>query len=364
MASKGPQMKDIASLYQAGIDPRTGLPLRLAETDSILKTNVKKLLRVRDEQDAINRFTWYNLPSGLDGQMLERILYYKGQAAFFYMKEDNQFYFLPYALDGTIDVYGRYRGITPLPFAGGTTSDGKEKPWIQGLHKVPQYEVCIPEDTKEFLDIMDDGAVLLSDYSKQIGQMNISRQILNDPLLDVMADCIPFCRTSLLNSTGVDGMKVETEDEASNVEAASRALDRAALNGKKWVPVVGHTEFQPLTEGQSADPEAFLMTMQSLDHFRQGLYGIENPGVFNRKGTTLKGEEQANEASTSLAMQDGLTLRQRFCDIVNSIWGIGIWCERSEMTSMADMNGDGMIGDEYDQSGTMPGEQPQGGMDE
>lgn len=360
MTKNNARIPDIDSLLAAGINPATGLPIRLGDSDGALKANIKKLLRVRDEQDAINRYTWYNLPDGLSGQLLERILYYKGQAAFFFMKENETFYFLPYALDGSIDVYGRFTGITPLPFNGKAETD-KKGAWITGLIKKPVYEVKLPEEMemKDFLD----SAVLLSDFSNQVSQTNISRQILNDPLLDVMADCIPFCRTSLLNSTGVDGMKVETEDEASNVEAASRALDRAALNGKKWIPVVGHTEFQPMTQGQAADPESFLMTLQSLDHFRQGLYGLENPGVFNRKGTTLKGEEQANEASTSLAMQDGLTLRQRFCDIVNSIWGLGIWCERAEMVSMADMNGDGMIGDEQDQSGEMPGEQPQGGSD-
>lgn len=354
------RLPDLDTFLQAGIDPKTRLPIRCAD-EAALKSNIKKQLRIRDQQDAINRFVWYNLPSSLTGQLLERILYYKGQAAFFYMKANDQFYFLPYALDGSIDVYGRFTGITPLPFNGKAETD-KKGAWITGLIKKPIYDVVLPEDLK--IDDFLDGAVLLSDYSNQMSQINISRQVLNDPILDVMADCIPFCRTSLLSSTGVDGMRVGTEDEQSNVEAASRALDRAALNGKKWVPIVGSTEFQPLTKGQSADPEAFLMTLQSLDHFRQGLYGIENPGVFNRKGTTLKGEEQANESSTSLAMQDGLTLRQRFCDIVNSIWDLGIWCERAEMVTMSDNNGDGLIGDEQDQSGNMSGEQPQEVEDE
>ena len=54
----------------------------------------------------------------MDGQLLERILYYRGQGAFFYMESLEKFFFLPFALDGEIDVYGRYTGITPLPFNG------------------------------------------------------------------------------------------------------------------------------------------------------------------------------------------------------------------------------------------------------
>lgn len=66
--------------------------------------------------------------------------------------------------------------------------------------------------------------------------------------------------------------------------------------------------------------------------------------------------------SVSFALQDGLAQRQRFCDIVNSIWGIGIACEVSETASGMDKNMDGEISQEQDQSGTAPGEQPEGGI--
>lgn len=65
-----------------------------------------------------------------------------------------------------------------------------------------------------------------------------------------------------------------------------------------------------------------------------------------------------NQGTTGLVLQDGLSIRQRFCDIVNSIWGLGISCELSETASGADMNMDGMLSDETDQSGEFQGEQP------
>ena len=65
-----------------------------------------------------------------------------------------------------------------------------------------------------------------------------------------------------------------------------------------------------------------------------------------------------NAGHAKLAYQDGLTLRQNFCDIVNSIWGLGIWCEPSEAVMAVDMSGDGIAADRDDQSGTMSGEQP------
>ena len=123
----GPKMYDPNTLIQAGINPKTGLPVKMGGTPCTLKDDIRKLLRVKDGQTAINRFKWDGLPKGLDPEMIERILYYKGQGAFFYMEMDDKWYFLPYALDGTVDVYGRYMGIVPLQFAGGTTSDNKGK---------------------------------------------------------------------------------------------------------------------------------------------------------------------------------------------------------------------------------------------
>lgn len=297
--------------------------------------------------------------------MIERILYYKGQAMFFYMETDEKFYFLPYALDGTIDVYGRFKGVTPLPFGGGkAASDNekdKEKPWITGLIRYPKYEVI--EDLK--LEDMTDGCVLLSDYSKQLGQTNISRQLLQDPILDTMAECIPFMRTALINSTGVEGMRVNDEDQSANVKAASRSVLRAALSGEKWIPTVGNVEFQDFGAGEVAKSEEFLLTLQSLDNFRLSLYGLDNGGLFQKKSHMLEAEQEMNAGNVGLVYQDGLTLRQRFCDIVNSIWGLGIYCEASETVVGLDKDMNGEISDTQDQSGTMNGEQPEmiGGED-
>ena len=107
--------EDVVGLYNsAGINPVTGQPTRATDNRSSLKNDIRKQLRIIDEQDAVNRYVWYNLPCDLTGQELERMLYYKGQLAFFYFKDLDEFYFMPYALDGTIDFYGRFNTIHPV----------------------------------------------------------------------------------------------------------------------------------------------------------------------------------------------------------------------------------------------------------
>ena len=56
----------------------------------------------------------------------------------------------------------------------------------------------------------------------------------------------------------------------------------------------------------------------------------------------LETEQAMAGGSTGIVYQDGLRLRQKFCDIVNSIWGLGIWCDVSESVMGGDVNGDGL----------------------
>lgn len=361
-SNKMPAMYDTSTYIQAGINPQTGLPIKVTDNQisCVSKADIKKQLRILDEQDAVNRFTWYNLPSGLNSRLMERILYYKGQGMFF--KLQDKFYFLPYALDGTIDVYGRFTEVTPLPFNGTSKAkDGKELPWITGLKRKCLYEVEIPDDyisedgevlVDKILETQDSSCVLIKDYTEQISQTNISRQILQDPILDVMADMFPFMRTALLNSTGIQGMRVNSQDEYANVEAASRAVNRAALEGKKYIPVVGNVDFQDLTGGATLKSEEFLLAMQSLDNYRLSLYGLDNGGLFQKKSHMLEAEQSMNSGNTGLVFRDSLQCRQDACTIINSVWGLNMWVLPSEPVLNMDTNGDNMVGNEESSYGT------------
>lgn len=368
MGKNNANIPNVEWMIQAGLDPKTGLPVKVMANDlSNLMEGVKKVLRITDEQNAINRYEWFNLPDSLTGQLLERILYYRGQAALFYVKELDKFFFLPYALEAPknstgIDIYGRYTGITPLTF-NGTWENGKykDKAFIQGLIKYPLYDVAMLEDMQR-LNLFEDGAVILYDYTNQMSQTNISRQTLNDPLIAAEAEAYPFARTALLASSGIKGMRVNDQSAESNVKAASKSITRAALNGDPWIPIVGNIEFQDLTSGSVPTSQEYLMYMQSLENFRLASMGLGSGGIMEKNAHMLQDEQNMNGINSSLVYQDGLKNRQRFCDIVNSIWGLGIWCEPSEAASGQDQNGDGMLQDEEDQSGTMEGEQPEGSI--
>lgn len=360
-------MFDIQTILQAGIDPKTHLPTRLDLAGEELKNNFRRAFRIIDEQDAVNRYKWFNLPCDLSSEELERLIYYKGQLCFFYFKELDKFYILPYALDGTIDFYGRFNRVHPIPFAVGTTEEEKAKyQEMETLLSTIKLNVIkdpvLDEDMTE--EMFDNSCVLLHDYTKQLSQTIIPRQQINDCFIDIEAEIIPYMSTALLAGTGIKGMRVNDADAAEETERASKQVRYSALQKKLYVAMTSNVAFQELADGSPLKSEEFLLALQGIENVRKGTLGIENGGIFQKKAHKLKSEQNGNESSVATVFQDGLSIRQRFCNIVNSIWGLEMWCEPPEAVISVDLNGDGV---DYDRDaggfGGTEDQEPSGGQD-
>ena len=161
-----------------------------------------------------------------------------------------------------------------------------------------------------------------------------------------MANMIPFMNTKLMLSTGVKGVRVNDGDQSDDIEKQSVKLENFALEGKPWIPLVSAMDFQELANSQGGNAQDYLLALQSLDNFRLSGYGIDNGGLFEKKAHVLQDEENVNGGPVGLVLQDGLSIRQNFCNIVNSIWDLDIWCEPAENISGVDNDGDGVVYDE------------------
>lgn len=332
-----PTLIDPIPYQQAGLIPpaKKGAP---AEDETWRKSSVKKQLRILDEQTAITRYKWTNLPCMLSSTEVERLLYYKGQLCLFYMPSLKQWYFMPFALNGTIDFYGRYNEIHPVPMAYGEENKSEQ---FDAQNKILSTIILKPlyglptssEQKEEWAQLLREGkaCVIIHDYTRQVGFMNISRQVLNDPLLDIMSDCIPFMRTSLLANSGLKGLRVPNEMDYPNVLDANKAYTIAALTGNPYIPIVGNLDFQELTGNSATKAEEYMLAMQSLDNYRLSLYGLESGGLFQKKEHVLESEQEMNANNKSGAIVDGLMCRQHACDILNACLGLGIECEVREV---------------------------------
>lgn len=342
-----PVLPDIKTLIQAGIDPKTKLPSKLVKgtPDPELLMQARRAFRIQDEQRHVNCFVWYNLPAGISSQELERLLYYRYSLIFFYYADLDQFLFLPYALNGTIDLLGRYNTVNPVPIAEEKVYEkSKEyqakKKLLQELKLTVIKDVVVnAEEITE--ELLTNSCVILRDYTNQLGQLGEPRYSLNDQLIELEASCIPFIRTNLILATGIQGLRVVDAD-TSEVEDLSNQLYTAALTGKPYVGITAKSEFQELQPASTTKASEYFLAFQSIDNILLSTHGIENTGVYEKKSHILESENQVNANNVSLVLADKLRNRQNFCNIANSVWGTNMWCEISEELLGYDVNGDGV----------------------
>ena len=350
MGNKGPILPDFETLIKAGFNPKTG-KCRFPTPDKELKFNARRIFRIVDEQRAVNRYKWYNLPAGLSSQELERLLYLKYSLVFFYMKDLDQFFFMPYALDGTIDFYGRYNTVHPVPMTSGMEKEEDSKEYKNKLSVLSQMKLQIVKDVVVFEDevtedLLLNSGVILRDYTNQMGQMGEPRYTLNDRLLELEADCLCFVRTNLLVNSGIQGLRVADADSAAEVVNFTDQMYNSALNGSPYVAITSKVELQEIQPNSTTKASEYFLALQSIDNLILSTYGIENTGIYEKSAHILESENAVNMSNVSLVNQDGITQRQNFCNIVNSIWDLGIWCEIAEPVVGYDMNQDGVTYDE------------------
>lgn len=351
MASKHgiPQYRDaqtIQTCLNAGVDPNTGNAIKFNPLCAPTPEEFLIGMRVLDEQQAVNRYVWTGLPSGLTGQLLERILYYRSKLCFFHLDNNDYggtFYALPFNGVGEPDVYGNYQKAVPLPFNGKAKDKGEQDPWIPGLTLNIQRDLH-PVSLEDY----EDSCVVLYDYSRQLSQTILTRQSLQDPILRQMAEIFPMVRTNMMANSGVRGMRVNSDDEAYAVQLANESISRASVNGKYLIPIIGHQDFQDFTNNQKSNAQDYLMTMQSYDNYRLQMYGLKNGGLFDKSAYVNNIQAGNTQANVELQYQDGLTLRQNFCKFINYYFNLSTWCDSPETVQGVDLNMDGRVTDDHD----------------
>lgn len=339
MGKNNANLPDIGSLISAGIDPKTRLPVKLMGKKDSLEPNLRKLLRIRDESEAVNRYDWWNTGLSISSNMLERFLYYRYKLGFFYF--NGGFWVMPVTLSGTgtLDFYNLENEVTPVPWNDGASAEQKKV--LSSIKLKVVKEPMLTAAPQDF----EHSCVILRDYTPQ-GDINsgIPRATLQEGIISLESCILPYMRTNLMNNTGIMGVKISDQQEANDVIEAANAVDAAASSGSPWVPVLQKLDRQPLNNGGSSDSSTYLQAYQAVDNLRQSFLGVNKSGIYD-KSQYVNAAQSALNVPTSFPLADGLKLRQDACGIINSIWPLGIWCEISETASGMDKSGDGVADD-------------------
>lgn len=306
---------------------------------------LRDALEIRSRQQYMRRFKWSGLPLGLDPNIIERILYYRGRAVFF--KLNDRYYCLPFALNGNIDVYGRYMTVTPLTFNGSiyTDSDGKQQ--LKDGEFIPDLKINVCYDS---LDTEGKNGVILQDYINGVSEFVEPRYSVSSCFDTLLAEILVLVRHNLIASARINSVRVMDEGQKTEVEREFDNMERAILeDGKRIFAVTSATGLDEIFQDKQLETQQYMECYVSIDNLRENLIGIENEGIFKKKERMLVGEQELEAGSADLVHQDGLFLRQQFCERFNALFGENIWCATSETVSGIDTDGDGDIDEQHEE---------------
>lgn len=313
-----------------------------AVTPNLLNKNLSydslfNIMREQNKIETIERYMWVNVPFGLTADIIERLLFYRGKGVFYFNDKVGKFQFLPFALNGVIDEYGRYTKCNTLPFTGVDTEEKKKKKTQSLVYEDLELVYDLPYDEETFRKINEKKTfgVVLNDSSLSTSQQPVIRFNYVKPVLHMMATLMQIINTAMFGNADHNLLQIENEGELESVQCQISAINQDILNGNRFTPIVGKLPITPLKTTNSADLEGLFNTFNSLNNFLKSITGVANAGVFDKKAHLLQDEQKLNGSNADDIYYNGLRLRQEFCLMVQAYYQYPIWCESKRGMSEA-----------------------------
>lgn len=321
--------------------PVPGKPCRAFAEDPIMN-KIGDSFAVIDYQQFLTRFKWNNLPEGLDSELFERILYYSGSAMFFYIKELDKFYFLPYGMSGEgtetgIDFYGRFNRLKPYSFNGATDGNGETKEngkkskadiYLSTQIRDNIKDIPMVSSEEEAKKIYENGAVICWDHSPGLAYWAESRNRTARSYIKYMIKVLIQTKSALINASGFNLFAADGEQDNDIMQLQIDAINDDREKGKLAAVVskaLGNIE--NIQSNAPAAMQDFWASLQSVDNLRLKSMGIQNDGM-QQKSQYQNIQEQSIDINDSLQVYwNSFLERVKFAAIVNSIWGLNIYPE-------------------------------------
>jgi hypothetical protein len=272
---------------------------------------------MKEIKEYLGRFQWDGLPEGLNSNILETMLYYKGQLAFF--KIASQYYILPFVYTGKINHYGIQEKLIPISF-NGTVEDDKNKTTHFAGEKIAYVYKKAGMDAP-----LEDVAVVLKAGSSLYLNQAIAPIIATDELRNKLVENLILIRYNLILGQPMKYVSVPNESAAKSLQTQVDNLIYDILNGNVINTVVGSLTFTDInSEPSKLAPQQLWQSFASLDNLRMEYLGILNNGVFEKRERNLSDEVAGKQTVAKLTLADDLMNRMIWCKLVNLIYGLKI----------------------------------------
>ena len=299
-----------------GMKPSTINPISQSTSQDI--GLLKSVLFHKHMVEFIERFEWDGLPEELTQDLIERILFFRGKGAFF--KYGVKHFFLPFALKGQIDSYGRYESINPVLFTGQWSDKKKEINFLPTDVSNVVFEVKYSVNAQPSKHM----AIILNDSSLEISQDNIPSSEIIKPILDQLVDILVLVNIDLVSSAKVFYVVAPDTNTKEAIENEFKNLDSQIMNGKRVVVVTSNMELRELQGSKSnKDQQRYMQTYQSFDNLRKDIIGSPNGGTFQKTEHETSKETDLKSSGSSV-LNNALRQREEFCELVNKFFGLNL----------------------------------------
>jgi len=311
--------------------------------------NYDSLFSIMSEQnkiETIERYMWINVPFGVTADIIERLLFYRGKGVMYFNDEVGKFQFLPFALNGVIDEYGRFTQCNTLPFTGVDSSEG-DKRGKKRKHKVVQdlvyqelplvYDLPYSEELLRYVKKKKSVGIILNDSTLGVSQQPVIRANYVRPVLHLMATLMQIINTAMFGNADHNLVQVENQAEFESINQQIDGINADILRGRRFTPIVGNLPITPLKTTHSSDLEGLWNTFNSLNNFLKSITGIANAGVFDKKAHLLQAEQALNGSNADDIYYNGLRVRQEFCLMIQAYYNYPIWCQSKRAMTEAEI---------------------------
>lgn len=277
------------------------------------RVSINSFLLQKELSSYVGRFEYKGLPKSITAELIETMLYYKGQLAFF--KMGAKYYILPFVYSGTMNHYGIQEEVIPIPFNG--TIDDKSYTAFAGTYKAILFE---EDEVSQAVTSADDTvAIILRERSSIMFGASLPTILLTNEIRDKLAENTIMVRNNVILSHPIKYVSVESQDKSTSVGGQMSQMFASILNGKLVETIVGQLKFEEVSSNPpTIQIQQLWQNYSSLDSLRLSGIGITNNGTFEKRERILTDEIDGKQTESKLVLKDHLRQRQAWARLVNS----------------------------------------------
>lgn len=244
-----------------------------------------------DLQQFCSRYKWEGLPKYMPDNIIERLLYFKGNICLFF--NGGTLYALPYSFNGRLDPYTYPTAIRPIALNGNNFGNKDLITYPNGtINKKAECVILSDRIPTSFNDTVTPRASIQQD------------------IINLMNDALISGNINLKNSLKKGLVGVDSEDQVAVME---KDIEEATKSNSPYIVTakggMSTKAMEVWNNNIPVDMESYIQYLSALNNLRCYSLGIKNQGIYEKTERMLVGQLSGVAYQTNLILETGLQCR-------------------------------------------------------